>query len=116
MHDHDFRTPMSIRQLLEAPTVVDLTTAARALGIGRTLAYRLVRDNRFPVPVLRAGRHYRVPSATLLAALGLNRQTTDTAPDQAHHSQSSASSNEHLKTVGRTCYQLAWKSRGSSIK
>jgi excisionase family DNA binding protein len=81
MNDHDVRTQISIRQLLDAPTVVDLTTAARALGIGRTLAYQLVRDNQFPVPVLRTGRHYRVPTATLLSTLGLSRQPADNKPD-----------------------------------
>ncbi|GIL29088.1 MerR family transcriptional regulator [Actinocatenispora comari] len=83
MNDHDFRTPISIRQLLDAPTVVDLTTAARALGIGRTLAYQLVRDNRFPVPVLPVGRHYRVPTATLLAALGIRGPNAEAKSEAA---------------------------------
>ena len=51
--------------------VVDLVTAAELLGIGRTAGYQLVRDNQFPVPVLRIGRLIRVPTAPLLQLLGL---------------------------------------------
>jgi predicted DNA-binding transcriptional regulator AlpA len=53
------------------PVAVDLPTAARLLGIGRTSAYELVRTGRWPTPVIRAGRLIRVPTAPLLAALGL---------------------------------------------
>jgi hypothetical protein len=45
------------------PVVVDLPTAARLLGIGRTSAYELVRTGRWPTPVIRAGRLIRVPTA-----------------------------------------------------
>ena len=49
------------------PVVVDLPTAARLLGIGRTSAYELVRTGRWPTPVIRVGRLIRVPTAPLLA-------------------------------------------------
>lgn len=38
------------------PAVVDVVTAAEVLGIGRTVAYELVRTGRFPTPVFRVGR------------------------------------------------------------
>lgn len=60
------------------PTVVDLVTAATMLGIGRTVAYRLVRQGKWPTPVLRLGNQIKVPSAPLLELLGLS---TDSAPD-----------------------------------
>lgn len=60
------------------PTVVDLVTAATMLGIGRTVAYRLVRQGQWPTPVLRLGNRIKVPSAPLLALLGLS---TDSEPD-----------------------------------
>ena len=41
--------------------VVDLPDAARILGIGRTLAYRLVREGAWPTPVVRIGRLIKVP-------------------------------------------------------
>lgn len=53
------------------PAVVDLVTAAGALGIGRTKAYELAQAEEFPCPVLRIGRSYKVPTAGLAALLGL---------------------------------------------
>lgn len=53
------------------PAVVDLATAARLLGVGRTAAYELVRTDRWPTPVIRVGKLIRVPSAPLLDLLGL---------------------------------------------
>ena len=51
--------------LRRLPVVVDLLTAATALGIGRTTAYELVRTGRWPTPVLRLGSRIRVPTAAL---------------------------------------------------
>lgn len=53
------------------PAVTDLVTAGRALGLGRTRAYELARAGRFPCPVIRAGKTWLVPTAGLLAVLGL---------------------------------------------
>jgi hypothetical protein len=55
------------------PPTVDLLTAAALLGIGRTVAYGLVRDGCWPTPIIRAGRKIRVPSAPLRAILGHDR-------------------------------------------
>lgn len=49
---------------------VSIEQAATSLGIGRTLAYALAKQGRFPVRVLRLGRLYRVPRAELLRLLG----------------------------------------------
>jgi excisionase family DNA binding protein len=49
--------------------VIDLREAAALLGIGRTLAYRLVREGRWPTPVIRVGRLIKVPVAPLDAYL-----------------------------------------------
>ena len=62
---------MTRAELLELPVVIDLVTAARALGIGRTRAFELVRRGEFPVPVLRVGSTWRVPTASLLETLGI---------------------------------------------
>ena len=51
------------------PPMLDLMTAAGLLGIGRTTAYHLARTGRFPVPVLRIGASYKVPTAPLRALL-----------------------------------------------
>ena len=50
---------------------VGVGEAARLLGIGRTLAYRLASRDELPVPVIRVGRTLRVPAAPLRALLGL---------------------------------------------
>ena len=63
--------PVSIRDLLEFPPLLDLLTAARVLGIGRTTAYTLVRSGRFPCRVIRVGSTYRVPTAELHRLVGL---------------------------------------------
>jgi excisionase family DNA binding protein len=52
------------------PPTIDLPTAARLLGIGRTAAYELVRNGRWPTPIVRPGRKIRVPSAPVRALLG----------------------------------------------
>jgi predicted DNA-binding transcriptional regulator AlpA len=56
----------------QLPPVLDLPTAARLLGVGRTAAYQLVRENQWPTPVIRVGKLIRVPTAPLLELLGIN--------------------------------------------
>jgi hypothetical protein len=65
------RTQMSQAELLALPSVVDLTTAGRAFGIGRTKAFELARTGEFPVKVLIVGRKFRVSKAVILEALGV---------------------------------------------
>jgi hypothetical protein len=62
---------MTLVEIAE-PTVLDLLTAARALGIGRTTAYALARSGEFPCPLIRVDSTYRVPTAGLLQVLGLS--------------------------------------------
>lgn len=62
---------MTLAELLALPVVVDITTAARALGLGRSTGYELARRDEFPCRVLRIGSSYRVPTADLLRVLGI---------------------------------------------
>jgi excisionase family DNA binding protein len=62
---------MTRAELLALPAVVDVTTAARALGLGRSTAYDLARRGEFPCRVLHIGSSYRVPTADLLRVLGI---------------------------------------------
>lgn len=59
-------------ELLEQPVVIDLTTPARTLGIGRTRAFDLARRGEFPGPAVRVGTTWRVPTDPLLRLLGLS--------------------------------------------
>ena len=60
---------MTRDELLALPPTLDVPTAAEVLDIGRTLAYDLVRTNRWPTPVLRVGKLIKIPTAPLLALL-----------------------------------------------
>lgn len=65
--------PVTFDDLARLPVVLDLPTAARLLGIGRTAAYETVRDGRWSTPVIRlSSRKIRVPSAPLLDLLGVD--------------------------------------------
>lgn len=61
------------------PAVLDVPQAARLLGIGRTLAYELVRTDQWPTPVLRVGRLIKIPSRPLieLVSAGYPTNTAD---------------------------------------
>jgi hypothetical protein len=61
-------TPEAVRRL---GMTTDIETAA-ILGIGRTLAVELARNEQFPVRLLRMGRRISVPVADLLGHLGVN--------------------------------------------
>ncbi len=58
-------------ELLALPVTVDIGTAARALGLGRSTGYELARRDEFPCRVLHVGSSYRVPTAELLRVLGI---------------------------------------------
>lgn len=62
---------MTADEVRALPAVVDLSTAARVLGLGRSAAYELVRIGAWPTPVLRLGRLIKVPSAPLVELVGL---------------------------------------------
>lgn len=75
--------PMTMAELRTLPATVDLVTAGRALGLGRTAAYALARNGEFPCRLLHMGRIYRVPTADLLRALGLDPTTVISDADSA---------------------------------
>lgn len=62
---------MGLEELLSLPATVNVTTAGRALGIGRDKAYELIRNGIFPVRTLTLGGTVRVPTAELWKALGV---------------------------------------------
>jgi len=81
---------MSRQELLELPVVVDLETAARALRIGRSTAYRLAAAGEFPVRVIQTGGKggsYRVPTAALIALIDGPPTTAPTAQRESSDGQ-----------------------------
>lgn len=73
---------MDRRQLTALPAVIDVATAAKALGLSRTAAYELIRAGEWPTPVFRLGRLIRIPTAPVLELLGIaTNETSSSAPD-----------------------------------
>jgi hypothetical protein len=73
---------LTFAEIAGLPATVDLLTAGRALGIGRTTAYTLVRNGEFPCSVLKVGGSYRVPTVGIMRLLGLDGAlVTQSEPD-----------------------------------
>ena len=70
---------MNRDELAALPAVVDVPTAALALGLGKTAAYELIRCGEWPTPVFRLGKLIRVPTAPLLALVGIVPEHVDDA-------------------------------------
>lgn len=60
----------------DARATVSLTEAAELLGVGRATAYNAAKSGNFPVPVLRVGSRYVVPTRPLLQVLGVSEEVT----------------------------------------
>lgn len=63
---------MGRAELLALPAAIDLDTANRAIGLGRSKGYELARRDAYPCRVLRLGKKYRVITADLLRLLGID--------------------------------------------
>jgi hypothetical protein len=77
--------PLTRAELLALPPVTDLLTLGRALGLGESATYDRARRNEFAplgIRVMKIGSVYRVPSADILRALGIQPDMTvaDPAP------------------------------------
>ncbi|MEY9861424.1 hypothetical protein ABH935_007065 [Catenulispora sp. GAS73] len=66
------RHRLTLGQIHDLPVSLDIVTAGRMLGIGRTRAYKMAAARTFPVRVIPIGRGYRVPTAELLRVLGID--------------------------------------------
>ena len=62
---------LTMEELLALPVSVDLVTAGRAFGMGRTKSFELAQRDEFPCRVLKIGKKYRVPRSAILDALGI---------------------------------------------
>jgi hypothetical protein len=61
---------MTEAELAALPVSVPLVEAGRALGMGRTKAHELARQDKFPCRLVRCGGGYVVPKPELLRVLG----------------------------------------------
>jgi excisionase family DNA binding protein len=77
------RPGMTLVELLAMPVTVDIGTAARALGLGRSTGYELARRGEFPCRVLHVGSSYRVPTAELMRLLGVDPHELQTSSPAA---------------------------------
>ena len=64
---------LTFDELGSLPCVISVETAAKALGISRTLAYQLAKQGNFPCQVIRIASTYRVATADLLRHLAVTR-------------------------------------------
>ncbi len=67
---------------MTSPTL-SVIEAGTLLGISRGTAYSLIREQRFPVTVLRVGHQLRVPRAPLLKLLGIAEEDSQAEADAA---------------------------------
>jgi excisionase family DNA binding protein len=65
---------MTLAELLSLPLMINVSTAARALGLSRSTGYELARRGEFPCRVLHVGSSYRVPAAEPATRPGRTRQ------------------------------------------
>ena len=70
-------------QVSTLPAVVDVATVAQVLGLSRTSVYERIRDGDWPTPVFRLGKLIRIPTAPLLALLGVEPTTEPLEPEES---------------------------------
>ncbi|MFB6567363.1 hypothetical protein [Streptomyces noursei] len=62
-------TALTESEILALPAAVPLEAANRALGLGRTIGYRLAKNGAYPIPVLRVSNAYRCRRADIITYL-----------------------------------------------
>ncbi len=67
------RTP----DLTDLPPALNVKRAAALLCVSSDSLYDAIRAGQSPVPVLRVGRTIRIPTAAVLAALGVDGPATE---------------------------------------
>ncbi|MCT9112972.1 helix-turn-helix domain-containing protein [Streptomyces mirabilis] len=81
---------LTFAEAFDLPLSVDLRTAARAFAVCPATAYRLVHLGRFPCRVVRIGHQYRIPTASLMRALGIENLPVYAADVEAGAEMSAA--------------------------
>lgn len=63
---------MTDDELRRLPALLTVPHAGRVLGVGRTVAYQLVRRGEWPTPVIRVGAKIWIPRSPLLEFVGVS--------------------------------------------
>jgi hypothetical protein len=66
-------------EMLALPHVIDVSTAADVFEVGRSAAYEIIRSGQWPTPIIRIGRHIRIPTLPLLELVGMAAVGRDVA-------------------------------------
>jgi hypothetical protein len=66
--------PENVQMQRRKPPTIGVAIAGRLSGVGRSVAYDAARTGRLMegVPVIKVGQRYRVPTAALEQALGID--------------------------------------------
>jgi hypothetical protein len=88
--------PLTVSQLASLPATVDLMTAARILGIGRTKAFELARQGAFPCLEIAS----EISTACPLRICSGNSASAQRTP--MHHQLPHRDANEHVIASSRT--------------
>ena len=72
---------MTRDELHALPPILNVPTAAKVLGIGRSLAYDLVRRGEWPTTVLHVGKLIKIPTEPLVRLLGATNTPADGGDD-----------------------------------
>jgi len=59
----------TLAQVRKLPAAVDVSTAAKALGVGRATLYEAISEGNAPVQVIRVNRRMKVITASLVTLL-----------------------------------------------
>jgi predicted DNA-binding transcriptional regulator AlpA len=89
---------LTAAEVLALPAMATAEQAFAALGIGRDLGYKLIRQNDFPLPVVPIGRAIRVRRADLLDLLGL--EDSDAAGGATPAASSERNNETAAKQIG----------------
>lgn len=73
MVERPFPTRAAAIQLAAEQTTTDLPVAGAFFGMGINASYEAYHRGEFPCRVLKLGKRLRVPTADLLAALGIDQ-------------------------------------------
>lgn len=71
MPDKDNSDRLTMDELATLPVTVDVVTAGRAFGLGKSTAYSHAKNGTFPCKVKRVGSRWVVLTADLRRALGV---------------------------------------------